>query len=78
MNTILAYLKAIAGFVAPGAVLVGAAVLESSPAGERITQAEWVTAVVACIVSAAAVAVVPNRDPRGLRQGESVQPPSAR
>lgn len=56
------YAKAVVGFIAPGAVLVGSAVTESSRGGEAITTSEWVTATVACIVNAAAVWRVPNTE----------------
>jgi hypothetical protein len=54
------YAKAVVGFIAPGAVLIGSAVTQASPGGEAITAAEWITAAVACIVTAAAVYGVPN------------------
>ena len=56
------YWKAVLGFVAPGAVVIGSAVTEASDGGSVITTAEWVTAVVACIITGAAVYTVPNRD----------------
>lgn len=59
MNRIGRYWKALAGAVAPGAVLIGAAVTEGSPGGASITQSEWVTAVVAVIVSGGAVYAAP-------------------
>jgi len=55
------YWKAVVGFVAPGAVVIGASVQDSSAGGSAITTAEWVTAVVACVVTAATVAAVPNK-----------------
>lgn len=42
-------------FLAPGAAIVGAAVLAGSPGDTRITGAEWITAAVAAIVAAAAI-----------------------
>jgi len=57
------YWKAVVGFVAPGAVLIGSAVTEASDGGSRITTSEWVTAAVACIVTAAGVAAVRNTPP---------------
>ena len=54
------YWKAIVAFVAPGAVLIGSAVLESSPGGSSITTAEWVTAAVACVVTSSTVAAKSN------------------
>ena len=53
-------LKAVVAFVAPGAVLVGSAVLDTSQGGATITQAEWVTAAVACLVTSATVWRVAN------------------
>jgi hypothetical protein len=61
MNKIAPYYKAVVGFVAPGAVLITAAVQDSSPGGGAITTAEWVTAVCACILTAAGVAAIPNK-----------------
>ena len=55
------YWKAVLGFVAPGAVVIGSAVTEASDGGTAITGAEWVTAIVACIVTGSAVYAVPNR-----------------
>ncbi len=49
------YAKALVGFVAPGAVLIGSAVTEVSDGGTTITGAEWVTAAVACVVTSGAV-----------------------
>jgi uncharacterized membrane protein len=63
MDTISRYWKAVVGFIAPGAVLVGAATLSESAGGDRITQSEWVAALVACIVTAAGVAVAKNAPP---------------
>jgi hypothetical protein len=62
INRISPYWKSVVGFVAPGAVLVGSAVTDASQGGSTITTAEWVTAVVACVVTAAAVYRVPNED----------------
>lgn len=68
------YAKAVVAFVVPGAVVIGQSVMESSPGGERITAAEWATALVACIVTAGSVYAVPNRDPEGAHQDESAPP----
>lgn len=75
MNTVLPYLKALVAFVVPGAVVLGSAVTDASDGGATITTAEWVTALVACIVTSGAVYQAPNRDPRAQHQDESVQPP---
>jgi hypothetical protein len=55
------YWKAIVGFVAPGAVFIGSAVTVGSEGGSTITTSEWVTALVACVVTAAGVAAVSNK-----------------
>lgn len=60
MNTVSRYWKAVVGFIAPGAVLIGAATLSESAGGDHITQSEWITALVACIVTASGVAAVRN------------------
>lgn len=54
------YWKGILGFIAPGAVIIGASVLEKSDGGTAITTAEWVTAAVAMIVTGAAVTAKSN------------------
>jgi hypothetical protein len=53
--------KAVIGFVAPGAVVIGSATLSESAGGDHITTSEWVTALVACVVTAAGVYTVKNR-----------------
>lgn len=74
MNKIAPYWKAVAGFLTPGAVILGGAVLEVSDGGTTITTAEWVTALVAVIVTGGAVYGAPNLDPTGEHQDESVMP----
>lgn len=54
------YWKAGLAFVTPGAVLIGAAVTDASQGGSTITGAEWVTALVACVVTAGVVAAGPK------------------
>jgi hypothetical protein len=61
VDTIARYRKAVLGFIAPGAVIIGSAVTDSSDGGSAITGAEWITAVVACIVTGAAVGAVGNK-----------------
>jgi hypothetical protein len=61
LDKIRPYQKAVLGFIAPGAVVIGSAVTEASDGGTAITAAEWVTAVVAMIVTGAAVYTVPNK-----------------
>lgn len=55
MNTIGKYWKGILGFITPGAVIIGSSVLEASDGGSKITTAEWVTAIVAMIVTGGVV-----------------------
>jgi hypothetical protein len=57
LGKIPAYWKAVVGFVAPGAVVIGSAVAD----GSGISTSELVTAVVASVVTAAAVARTPNK-----------------
>jgi hypothetical protein len=57
------YWKAIIAFLVPGAVVIGSAVTSGSDGGTSITSAEWVTAVVAMIVTGGAVAAGPANAP---------------
>lgn len=43
--------KDVLEFVAPGMAVIGASVLEASPAGEQITRGELTTALVACFLA---------------------------
>lgn len=61
MDRIAPYWKAVVGFIAPGAVVIGASVLEASSGGTSITQGEWITAVVAMVVTGAGVYGAKNR-----------------
>ena len=54
------YWKAILGFLVPGAIIIGSSVLSDSDGGTTITGSEWVTAVVAMIVTGAAVGFKAN------------------
>lgn len=56
------YWKAILAFVVPGAVVVGSAVLEASDGGSNITASEWITALVACVVTSGSVATATNEE----------------
>lgn len=71
-----AYWKGILGFIAPGAVIIGSSVLESSDGGTAITSAEWITAVVAMIVTGAAVTIKSNDTGGGsdVRESASQDP----
>lgn len=61
LELVAPYYKAVTALIAPGAVIIGSAVLETSDGGTSITGAEWITAIVACIVSTGAVYAVPNK-----------------
>lgn len=52
--------KAIIGFVAPGAAVIGMSILPGGDGGSHLTQAEWITALVAAIITAAGVAAKGN------------------
>lgn len=60
MSTVAQYWKAIVGFISPGAVIIGSSVLSGSDGGSTITQAEWITAIVACVITSGGVAWVEN------------------
>lgn len=64
------YWKAVAGFLAPGASIIGLSVLPGSDGGTSITQAEWISAVVAAIVTSAAVGATGNADKPKPPDGE--------
>ena len=71
------YAKAIVAFIAPGVTALVAAVQESSPKGSDISGPEWIGIFAVCVLTSGAVFAVPNKDPRGVKQAESVQPPEA-
>jgi hypothetical protein len=61
MNSLSPYMKDVLGFIAPGATIIIASVLESSDGGTRITSSEWITALCTAIITATGVYAVPNR-----------------
>jgi hypothetical protein len=63
MSALAPYAKAIVAFIAPGVVAAVTAVQEASPGGSTITGPEWVGIAAACILTAAGVYAVPNRQP---------------
>ena len=71
MNVIQPYLKAVVGFLAPGLLILGNALVQGDP----VTVELALKALGAALVAGLAVYAVPNRDPHGVRQDESVQPP---
>lgn len=52
--------KALIAFAAPGASVLAMAVLPGGDGGSHITQAEWVTALVAAVITSAGVALKSN------------------
>jgi uncharacterized membrane protein HdeD (DUF308 family) len=78
VNAIAPYLKAVVGFIVPGIIALFAAVSDGSDNGQTITGPEWIGILAACILTAAGVWGVPNRDPNATHQRESVQPPPGR
>jgi hypothetical protein len=64
------YWKGILGFLVPGAVIIGSAVTSDSDGGSTITGSEWVTAIVAMIVTGAAVTVKANAEPAAAPPAE--------
>ncbi|MFM9430078.1 hypothetical protein [Arthrobacter sp. MP_2.3] len=61
MNVLAPYLKAIVGFIAPGAVILTSAVQAGSDGGVFVTQGELITAACATVITAAAVYATPNK-----------------
>ena len=61
MKNIGRYTKAIVGFVAPGLVIVATALTDASDGGSSITQTEWISAGIACVLTAAGVYAVKNK-----------------
>lgn len=55
------YAKAIVGFVAPGIVTLGSALTAGSDGGTNITGSEWLTALIACLVTGGFVYAIPNK-----------------
>lgn len=49
------FLGSLLAFLAPGAAVVGAALLVSSPGAETVTSEEWLAACVAAVITSAAV-----------------------
>jgi hypothetical protein len=60
MDKVKRYWKAIAGFVAPGVVLLGASLSEQSEGGTTVTTSEWVAVLVTMFATAGAVYLAPK------------------
>lgn len=66
------YAKAITGSAVAGLTTLGTALIDN-----EVTPAEWVGVAVAFLGALGLVYAVPNADPEGEHQDESVQPPNA-
>jgi hypothetical protein len=69
------YWKAVVAFLTPGIIAFVGALQESSPGGSQVTGVEWGGILAAMFITGGAVYTVPNKDPEGKHQEESVQPP---
>lgn len=61
MKRLAPYYKAIVGFFGPAVVVLGSAATPASDGGTAITPTEWVTAAVACVLTAGGVYGVTNK-----------------
>ena len=66
-----AYLKAITG-----ALIAGLGSLYQALDNGTVTAQEWTAVALATLAALGVIYGVPNLDPRGLKQDESVQPPN--
>jgi len=60
MSNIGTYWKAVIGFIAPGVVILASSITAGSDGGTHITSTEWITALIACVLTSAGVAVKAN------------------
>lgn len=65
MKNVGKYWKAVVAFVGPGAVVIGSSLTAGSDGGSKITTGEWVTALIACVVTSAGVYAAKNKPPAG-------------
>jgi hypothetical protein len=70
------YFKAIVGFVAPGVVAIGSALTVNSDGGGNITQYEWVSALIACLVTGGFVYAIPNQPYVKREQDPAMEDPA--
>jgi hypothetical protein len=59
------YRKAVAGFVTPGLIAIGYALLPTSPGGSGITSGEWSAAAASMLATAGVVWKVSNQEKQG-------------
>lgn len=76
LDRIAPYYKAVAAFLTPPLAALGVALTESSDGAGAVTATEWVGIALAALATGGLVYAVPNKDPRGTNQDESVQPPA--
>ena len=75
MNTVIRpYAKAIVGAIVAFLGQLVVAMNDSSQAGSSVTGQEWLQAIIVGLVSLGVVFAVPNDDPLGVKQGQSVRP----
>lgn len=77
MEKIAPYWKAVVGLLVPLLGGVIAAMQDGTPGGSSITGQEWLGIVLIALTTSGVVFGVPNKDPHGVHQRESVQPPNA-
>ena len=68
------YWKGILAFLVPGAVIIGSSVTSGSDGGTTITSAEWITAIVAMIVTGGAVGFGPANAPANTEPVPPAEP----
>lgn len=77
MEKISPYYKAVTALLVPFLTQLVAAMTDTSQGGSAVTTSEWLTALITSLVAGGAVFAIPNKDPEGEHQDESVQPPGA-
>jgi hypothetical protein len=77
VDKIAPYWKAVTAFLVPLIGGVIAAMQDNTPGNSTITGQEWLGIALLALVTGGSVFGVPNKDPKGVKQSESVQPPGA-
>ena len=72
MNKISPYAKSLVAALVAG---LGSLYQALDGADQRVTTQEWIAVAMTTLAAIGAVFAVPNKDPEGTRQDESVQPP---
>ncbi|WP_294567641.1 hypothetical protein [uncultured Arthrobacter sp.] len=74
MNKVAPYAKALIGALVAGL----SSLYQALDHDQLVTAQEWVAVVMSTLVGLAAVFALPNKDPQGEHQRESVQPPATK